>query len=158
MEAQQYVKSCLFWRIGPIRPSAADDSETNKHQTSLHNSLCCIAPWRGDLSGEERRRRGARHAAGLAGRRLDPSSDSSLSRWRVLSGCNDTLISGKHVSPPGEPSRSCCQRQNGAHLGPGGRSRVRTPETLLVQVHHPRKTLCLKGQLALWTSVCHGTN
>lgn len=75
--------SCLFWRIGTIRPSAVDDSETNKHQTCLHNSLCCIASWHGEHAGEEKRRRSARQTAGLAGRRLDRYSDSSLSLSRT---------------------------------------------------------------------------
>ncbi len=75
---QRCVMSCLFWKIGAIRPSAVDDSEANKHQTCLHNSLCCIASWQRDRAGWEKRsgvlmserRRCARQTAGLAGRRL----------------------------------------------------------------------------------------
>lgn len=82
----RHVMSCLFWKIGTIRPSAADDSEANRHQTCLHNTLCRIAsvaarPGRTICWWE---RRGDVRDRPLAWRGGD---------W--VSGCNDTLISGK---------------------------------------------------------------
>lgn len=44
--------SCLFWSIGTIRLSAADDSEANKHQTCLPYSLCRVASWQRSYADE----------------------------------------------------------------------------------------------------------
>lgn len=81
--------SCLFWRTGTLRPSAADDSEA-KWRTCLRNSLrCCMAAPLTLMCETDRWLGGARGPG--------------------VSGCDDTLVSGKNKRDS-RPGRSRAQR------------------------------------------------